>query len=378
LEVIGKAISKDFNEKHDMISRMKKMIQYQGIRLEASTVCQLKCPSCPTAFRETGKILGVGFLKFSDFKNILDKNPWLSHIELSNWGEIFLNPELIKIMKYAHKKSVALYVGTGANLNNVKEEVLEALVKYRLRRITCSIDGASQEIYSIYRVKGNFQQVIENIKSINKFKARYKSPYPILRWQFIAFGHNEHEISKARKMAKNMNMSFKLKLSFDDLYGKPFSSIKNAELIRNETGLGVASRSEFREKYGKEYVLRNCCLILWTNPQINYEGKVLGCSINYWGDYGNAFKDGLKKCLNNEKINYARAMLMGKQKSRMDIPCIHCQSYKRMKENKNWLTNKEIYVKKIEYRLRKNKVLGYNIIQPLVRLLVLGKHRLGR
>ncbi|MCK5215128.1 MAG: radical SAM protein, partial [Candidatus Omnitrophica bacterium] len=65
----------------------KKMILPRQIRWDASTVCQLKCPSCPTASGETRANLGAGFLKFADFKKILDENPWLSNVELSNWGE---------------------------------------------------------------------------------------------------------------------------------------------------------------------------------------------------------------------------------------------------------------------------------------------------
>ena len=101
------------------------------LRLEASTVCQLKCPSCPTASGATGKRLGLGYLKLHDFKKIVDENPRVAHIELSNWGEIFLNNELIDILKYAYKHNVSLSARNGANLNDVDEEVLEALVKYR-------------------------------------------------------------------------------------------------------------------------------------------------------------------------------------------------------------------------------------------------------
>ena len=141
-----------------MIFRNQKIKQPRKIRLEASTVCQLKCPSCPTASGAVGKSLGLGYLKLSDFKNIVGNNPHVAHVELSNWGEIFLNKELIDIMKYAFKHNISLSA-PGANLNNVDEEVLEALVKYRFRAITCSIDGASQKIYSIYRVKGIFNKL---------------------------------------------------------------------------------------------------------------------------------------------------------------------------------------------------------------------------
>jgi MoaA/NifB/PqqE/SkfB family radical SAM enzyme len=80
--------------------------------------------------------------KINDFQKLVDENPWLSHIELSNWGEIFLNPDLLKIIRYAHSKNLALTASNGVNLNTVKKELLEALVKYKFRHITCSIDGA--------------------------------------------------------------------------------------------------------------------------------------------------------------------------------------------------------------------------------------------
>ena len=47
-------------------------------------------------------------------------------------------------------------------------------------------------------------------------------------------------------------------------------------------------------------------------PQINWDGKVLGCCVNHRGDFGgNAFRDGLTASVNTEQIQYARAMLLG-------------------------------------------------------------------
>ena len=68
-----------------------------------------------------GKIsrkLGKGFLRFSDFKEIVDRNPQVYSIELSNWGEIFLNKELAKIIEYSYLHNIALSVGNGSNMNN--------------------------------------------------------------------------------------------------------------------------------------------------------------------------------------------------------------------------------------------------------------------
>lgn len=293
---------------------MANQIKPNQIRLEASTICQLQCPSCPNTQGIIKKNIGAGFLKFEDFKTFIDKNFWISHIELSNFGEIFLNPDLGKIIEYAYRKNVALFASNGVNLNTVSDSVLESLVKYKFRHINCSIDGTSDETYKIYRRRGNFDRVIENIEKINRFKNLYKSEFPQLTWQFIIFGHNEHEIAIARKRANDLNMHFFVKLSFDET----FSPVRNKDLVMKESGLGVASHSEFIHKYGRPPYL--FCAELWQRPQINWDGRVLGCCINKWGDYGNAFDSDLIQVLNNEKTEYARQMLLGNAESREDIP----------------------------------------------------------
>ena len=301
------------------------------IRLEASSFCQLRCPSCPNANNAIHPVVGSGFLRLRDFQRILVESPWVKKIELSNYGEIFLNPDILEIIKFACERNVTLTANNGVNLNNVKDNVLEGLVKYKFRSMTCSIDGASNETYKVYRVKGNFVNVIENIRKINFFKQKAQSEYPLLKWQFVVFGHNEHEISLARKLASELNMKFYLKLSWDS----KFSPVRDQEFVRKETG--VTSREEFKQKDGVDY-MQWICYQLWEEPQINWDGKVLGCCRNFWGDFsGNAFRDGLFKSLNNENIRYARDMLLGKKVARENIPCTTCSIYLGMRADSTWL-----------------------------------------
>jgi MoaA/NifB/PqqE/SkfB family radical SAM enzyme len=316
-------------------------IKPRRIRLEASSVCQLRCPSCPTAAGETARHIGAGLLKLADFKRIVDENPWVCDIELSNWGEMFLNPELLGIIVHAFKKNVVVRNDNGANLNHVSEEVLEALVRCRFATLNCSIDGASPETYAVYRRNGKLDRVIQNIRTINRYKERYASPLPHLNWQFIAFGHNEHEIAAARTLARELNMSFRLKLSWGDLHGDGFSPVRHQDLIRQESGVGAATREEYERLTGHNYV-NDICEQLWKQPQINFDGKLLGCCINYWGDFGNAFREGLLESLNNERMNYARAMLMGKGEARPDIPCTTCKIYHSRLTNSSWIAESSI------------------------------------
>jgi MoaA/NifB/PqqE/SkfB family radical SAM enzyme len=303
------------------------------IRLEASSFCQLRCPSCPTTSRAIHPAVGSGFLRFEHFRVLLDGNPQLREIELANYGEIFLNPELLQIIKLAHERGVRLTAGVGANLNDVRDEVLEGLVKYQVRSMTCSIDGASQETYSQYRIRGNFDTVIKNIKKINQWKEKYKSPYPAMIWQFIVFGHNEHELPKARTMARSLDMNFFAKLNWD----RNFSPIRDRDLVAHELGMSEITREEYKKKHNEDYMV-SICHQLWESPQINWDGKVLGCCRNFWGDFGgNAFSDGLRESVNSETMNYARAMLQGQKPARDDIPCTTCEIYLGMRESERWL-----------------------------------------
>jgi MoaA/NifB/PqqE/SkfB family radical SAM enzyme len=303
------------------------------LRIEASSYCQLRCPSCPNTDGAMQPVVGRGFLKTADFKKLADGNPQILIIELSNCGEIFLNPDLLGIMEFAYRQKILLTADNGVNLNSVKEDVLEGLVKYQFRSMTCAIDGASNDTYKIYRVNGNFEAVIENIKKINKFKEKYRSKYPLLTWQLVVFGHNEHEIPRARMLAGDLKMAFRLKLSWDP----DFSPVRNKDFVRKVSGLNAASREEYKERRGVDY-MDGICHQLWEQPQINWDGKVLGCCHNFWGDFGgNTFKDGLLKSVNNEKIKYARDMLLGRKVTRADIPCTKCDIYLSRRANNQWL-----------------------------------------
>lgn len=306
----------------------------EAIRLEASSACQLRCPTCPTTTGETHRFIGKGYLHSEDFVRLLDGGGGsIRFVELSNYGEIFLNPHLLKIMEIAAARGVALSCHSGANLNNVREEVLEAIVRYGMEDITCSIDGASEETYPIYRRRGSFSTVIDNIKKINFYKKKYGASKPRLLWQFVVFGHNEHEIDAARAMAAELDMAFFVKLSWDG----GFSPIKDRQAVIEKIGGKAVDSEDFEQETNTAY-MASICDQLWVSPQINYDGRVLGCCTNYWADFGgNAFQD-YDDAINSERLQYARAMLSGRADDREDIPCTRCNIYRARKESRDWVS----------------------------------------
>lgn len=327
------------------------------IRLEASTHCQLACPLCPTASGEVYPSLGKTYLTPENFERFLSANSkTLKRIELSNWGEAFMNPRLIEILKIADAYNVGLTLYNGMNLNNARAQTLEALVRYGLRGATCSLDGASNETYSIYRKRGNFEAVIENIERINFYKKKYNSVYPRLRWQFIIFGHNEHEIPAAKAMARRLNMKFVPKLNADPSY----SPVRDADFVRRETGLKSVTRDELIET-GEVYMADKMCSQLWNAVQINADGRILGCCMNYKSDLGgNAFENFLD-AMNSEKIVYARAMVSDEAPPRDDIPCTTCSVYENRRPLKKLSPGRKI--KQDIIAALKETLMGYDEVR---------------
>jgi MoaA/NifB/PqqE/SkfB family radical SAM enzyme len=260
----------------------------------------------------------------------------LQEIELSNYGEVFLNPDLLRMFEHAAARNVVLHIGNGANFNYVRPDVLEGLVKYRVRTLRCSIDGATEETYQKYRVRGRLAKVLENLQALNVWKKTYQSALPQLTWQFVVFGHNQHEIQRAWRMAKALGMHFFLKLSWDP----DFSPVDSEHLRQN--GMSWTNREEYRQQTGVEYA-RSICHQLWQGPQINWDGRNLGCCYNYWGDFGgNAFRDGLEATFNHDRMVHARAMVQGRAEPRPDIPCTDCALYKSMRASRRWISDEEL------------------------------------
>ena len=301
------------------------------VRLEACNNCQLNCARCWIREDEQEIIKnagGFGYLKFDDFKNFVDKHPFIEEIELSNNGEIFLNPELDEIIEYADAHHVGLTAFNGVNLNTLSEKTAEALVKYNFNGLTVSIDGATPEVYQIYRRGGDFNRVISNIKMINKFKEQYNSESPHMVYQFIVFGHNEHEIDAAKALAEKLNME----MVFIANIVEGYSPLKNPEMVREKTGLnslGTDAVDTFENQNWNDVY----CSQLVNSPQINFNGDLMGCCCIATKTFKvNVFEKGLLNALNSKNVLNAKRMLSDFSVPQFEnIPCYNCDVYLSLK-----------------------------------------------
>lgn len=309
------------------------------VRIDLCNMCQLNCVTCWT--KQYEEIIkrdcgGFGYVTFDTFKNFVDNHPYIREIEVTNNGDIFLNPDLLEIVMYANQKHIILTAKQCVNLNNLPEYMADTLVNFGFDTIKININGATPETYSIYHKNGDFNKVIENIKLINKYKEKYNSEYPKLTYKFTVFGHNEHEIDMAKELAKSLNME----IEFYNNYVGWYSPINDLQRVKEKTesptfNIGLKEKYDiFTEdrKYQWFY-----CSDLFNDPQINWNGDFIGCVLRKDDGFGlniNVFEEGLEKIYHLDKILYAKKMLLDYSvEPREDIPCASCYIYRFLKAN---------------------------------------------
>ena len=174
-----------------------------NIIVELSSYCQLACPFCRTgnALREKYPQVPRGMLSQKTFKNIIFKVPAIEEMLLYNWGEPFLNPDILWFVMFGKKVANKCVLST--NMHVMTEELARGLVEFGLDKIFISCDGMSQESYAAYRVGGSLETVLHNTRLLTEAKKRLGLSNPQIIFQCIVNKFNEPEIEDYEAFAKS-------------------------------------------------------------------------------------------------------------------------------------------------------------------------------
>lgn len=286
-------------------------------QVDPTNICNLRCPLCPTGTGDYGRPKGM--MNLQKFKEIIDEiGSYLYEINLYNFGEPLLNKEVFQMARYAHDHNILTCINT--NLTVLTDEGAEALVRSGLDHVILSIDGLTPETYSKYRVGGDFDRVISNLKRVVDWKERLRSSSPFIEWQFLVFKHNEHEASRVEQFARSLGANGVI--------------IQNAGMSTDNRVVNEAKEwlLEGKER-GKYYTYSlgggRACDWLWYTIVINHDGGVSPCCLAYKkeGDFGNFLTDSssLREIWNNAKFQAARRIFReAKLSSDQDILCNSC------------------------------------------------------
>lgn len=287
--------------------------------IDPTNFCTLKCPFCPTGQGRNSRIKAI--LSLDNFKRIIDElGPYLIHIDFCNWGEPLLNSKIYEMIKIA--KQYRIDTKIDSNLNQFSEEDAERLIVGGLDKIIVSIDGITPQTYSKYRVGGDFNQVMNNLKLLLKKKRQLNRPNPYISWQFLVFRHNEHEIEEVRRMGNYLGV---------DHVGITKAFIGNKDWIPQNQEYSHYQIEKDDNNYTSEYFKESqeaMCNWPWEAIVINPNGSVSPCCSveDEKDDFGNIFQQPFNEIWNNEKYRVARKYIKDKEinQHRNSNICINC------------------------------------------------------
>lgn len=292
--------------------------------VESTNMCNLKCPLCPTGQGLNGRLKGK--MSLENFKKIIDKiGAYAYSVRLENWGEPLLNEEVFDMVEYAKTKGINTSFNT--NLCYLDEESCEKLILSGLEHIKISLDGASEETYSKYRIGGNFKRVIENIRLLLSMRSKLNSNTPFIEVQFIVMKHNEEEIQKTEGLCRGLGVD---RLTFEnlrlDMREELFS--RDDKLIEKfNDWLPTNSRySNFDYNKKTRKTKPKICAYLWTTCVVNWDGAIVPCCSVYDPkfDFGNVLELEFDYIWNGDKYRASRRLIGQGKKIKEDTVCLSC------------------------------------------------------
>jgi len=305
-----------------MIGIKKNILPYPFLlMIEPTNACNLKCPACPTGSGTLNRPKRM--MSLTEFKSIIDQvRGYITSINLWNYGEPFLNKELLAMIRYAVSNGIRVTVSTNGEFFKSKEFTLK-VVKSGLHHLIICLDGANQETLIKYRRGSNFDAIVDGIRLIIQSKKNLDLKTPEIELQFIIMKHNEHQRIAMAELAKKLGVDIYCEKTVRIDCGDP-----DIQRIAKDFLPDDLSFSRYYLKKGKAYGLKgklsNECSSIFQMAVINSDGTVAPCCYDLYSEYimGNIFEDRFENIWKSEKYRMLRTRIV---KDRKSIPiCNTC------------------------------------------------------
>lgn len=293
------------------------------LNIEPTNICDQKCTICET---------GLGILErkpkmmsFQEFKTILDQfDHHLRIIYFYFMGESFLNKDAYKMIRHAAERGI--YVSACTNGNCIDPE---QLVQSGIADIQFQIAGITPDIHTKYRVGGDLEKVVKNVKetiALREKPAQELSwvPYPMnIGLGFILLKPNEHQVNDFRKMAEELGVD---EANIIDPCVRTVE--QGRELLPSDQSHWIYDPKAFASGRIEPRVRpRNYCEWLYTTVTVQVNGDVVPCCRDVHGRWalGNLLKEDLRDVWNGERLRHLRRTI-SRDQERFGL-CELCSGY---------------------------------------------------
>lgn len=290
--------------------------------------CNLSCPLCPSALPLFGRPRGV--MRLAEYERVLDRLAESAlEINLHNWGEPFLNPDIFAIVEATRRRRIG--TNLSSNLGAIAPESAEDIVRCGLEYLVVSLDGTTPDVYAEYRRGGDLSRVMTNLRALVDAKRRLRSALPVIEWQFLVMRHNEHQLVQAAELARGVGVD----VFRPTAAGLPFAAFDDTELARRwmpaDERFWDLNPLTLTAGSGRTAFRRGRCFYLYRSITVNPGGGVSPCCVVHDAatDFGNLFEEDLGEVFNGERYVAARGVFAGEPRETAGVPCGSCRVFER-------------------------------------------------
>ena len=268
------------------------------VLIEPVSACNLRCIMCfqiDDTFSSNKNFMGK--MELSLFKKIIDEceTEGTKAITLASRGEPTLHPQLSEMLEYCSGKFLELKLNT--NATKLTEKLSHQILKSGVTDLVFSVDSYSKEEYESIRVKGIFEDVLNNIKRFKEIKEQYPDSKCATR------------ISGVKVDSKQDPQKFK---DFWQQY------VDHVVMVEMEQRWDTYNNPE-------EIAGKNPCQYLWERMYIWYDGICNPCDADYKSilSVGSIDNSSIKEIWNSPKYREIREFHTNGKRSTC-YPCNRC------------------------------------------------------
>jgi radical SAM protein with 4Fe4S-binding SPASM domain len=253
------------------------------VGIETNNTCNLECICCPVPKEMKRE---KGYMEFETFKKIIDLNPEIQRVYLTNWGEPLIHPDIIEMIHYAHSRGKQTALTTNGTL--LDKSLTRELLESGLDIIKFSVDGG-KETYQ--RVRG--------------------FPYEKIESYILHFIQMRNDLKKKTWVEVSMLIFNETTAEIDSF----FIRWKNkADFVNIQPKFFTITKKNYTP-----------CRELWRIMVVLWNGDVVPCCVDFDGTIviGNAKRENLQSLFKNKIMREIRKKHLLKKPPSLCEKCSH-------------------------------------------------------
>jgi MoaA/NifB/PqqE/SkfB family radical SAM enzyme len=242
--------------------------------------CNLRCPTCPVG---NSPERPKGFMDLALFERVIAKIRRESpvphpQINLYNWGEPLLHPDLPAIITMVRAAGMRSHLSSNLNI----KRGLEAVIAAGPDELKISLSGFSQQTYGRAHARGKLELVKRNMHLVRDYAAKYRVATKIWVGHHI-YRSNQQDVEPVRRLCEELGFAYHpiaafympLERLLDAIEGKPNPRDGGIleDLLRKP---GDVQRAAAMQRSG-----RFDCELRFNQTVINHDGTVALCCTVY-------------------------------------------------------------------------------------------------